>query len=144
MILELGVGEALVSTLEAKGEPSVVQRALIRPPSSRLGPLTLEERRAVIAVSPVKGLYDQTLDRESAHEMLNKATGTAATDDGYERHGEFRAPKQPGRRGDEPRGPTPSSGRDNVTDAFFKSLARSVGSAIPRILERVLRGRFRR
>ena len=77
VILELGVGEALVSTLEAKGEPSVVQRTLIRPPSSRLGPLTAEERRAVIAASPVKGVYDQTLDRESAHEMLNKGTGTA-------------------------------------------------------------------
>ena len=144
VILELGVGEALVSTLEAKGEPSVVQRTLIRPPSSRLGPLTPEERRAVIAASPVKGVYDETLDRQSAHEILNKDAGTAETEDGYERHGEFRVPKPPGGRGGEPREPSRTSGRDNVTDAFFKSLARSVGSAIPRILERVLRGRYRR
>ena len=144
VILELGVGEALVSTLEAKGEPSVVQRTLIRPPSSRLGPLTPEERRAVIAASPVKGVYDETLDRKSAHEILNKGAGTAETEDGYERHGDFRVPKPPGGRGSEPRGPSRTSGRDNVTDAFFKSLARSVGNAIPRILERVLRGRYRR
>jgi DNA helicase HerA-like ATPase len=144
VILELGVGEALVSTLEAKGEPSVVQRTLIRPPASRLGPLTGEERRAVIAASPVKGVYDKALDRESAHEMLNKGADArgGATDDGFERHGEFRVPKMPDTGGGEPR--DRPSARDNVTDAFFKSLARSVASAIPRIIERVLRSRYRR
>src|SRR3954471_18894232 len=64
----LGVGEALVSTLAPKGGPCGVQKTLVRPPASRLGPLTPEERVAVIALSPVKGLYDQALDRASAYE----------------------------------------------------------------------------
>jgi hypothetical protein len=142
VILELGVGEALVSTLEAKGEPSMVQRTLIRPPSSRLGPLTPEERRGVMAASPVKGVYDETLDRASAHEMLQEAKAPPASgeEDGYARHGEFRIPKPPGRES----GSTHGSGRDTASDAFFKSLARSVGTMLPRILERVLRSRYRR
>lgn len=70
VIMELGVGEALVSTLEDKGTPSIVQRTLVRPPSSRLGPLTVEERKAVIADSPIGTMYDETKDRESAYEIL--------------------------------------------------------------------------
>lgn len=73
-ILELKVGEALVSTLQEKGEPSIVQRTLIRPPNGRIGPLDASERQAVIGRSPVAGKYDETLDRESAHEMLAKRT----------------------------------------------------------------------
>src|SRR5690606_21672000 len=69
-ITQLGVGEALVSTLEDKGVPSVVQRTLIRPPSSRIGPLGDAERRAVIAASPVGPVYDTAVDRVSAYEML--------------------------------------------------------------------------
>ena len=57
-ITELGKGEALVSFLEGNGTPSMVQRALIRPPSARVGPLTPDERRAIIAKSPVRGEYD--------------------------------------------------------------------------------------
>ncbi len=69
-ITELGVGEALVSTLEGKAVPSMVERTLIRPPSSRLGPLTDEERSQVIGVSPLGGVYDAPVDRESAFEVL--------------------------------------------------------------------------
>ena len=69
-ITELGVGEALVSTLEGKGIPSIVQRTLIRPPSSRLGPITDAERRTMIQSSPVFGHYERTKDRHSAYEML--------------------------------------------------------------------------
>ena len=148
-ILELGVGEALVSMLEKKGEPSIVERTLIRPPSSRLGPLTPEERRAVIAASPLKGVYDERIDRSSANERLNKAGAApddvpvdapARGDAGYERHGEFRIPKAPG-AGTEPVRKPAQRRSDSTTDAFAKSLARSIGSAIPRILERILRGR---
>jgi DNA helicase HerA-like ATPase len=79
VITELGVGEALVSMLEPKGVPSIVQRTLIRPPSARIGPLTAEERAALIRNSPVAGRYDQTVDRDSAYEMLaRKAQDTAA------------------------------------------------------------------
>lgn len=72
VITQLGVGEALVSTLEKKGVPGVVQRTLIRPPSSRLGPINEAEREAVMKVSPVLGQYDETIDRESAYELLKK------------------------------------------------------------------------
>jgi hypothetical protein len=73
-ILELKVGEALVSMLENKGEPSIVQRTLIRPPEGRIGPVSPEERRGLIEYSPVYGKYEETVDRESAHEMLTKRT----------------------------------------------------------------------
>ena len=140
VILELGVGEALVSTLRAKGEPSMVQRTLIRPPSSRLGPLTAEERNAIIAASPVKGVYDEALDRDSAEEMLRRRReGAAVGDDDYEQHGEFRIPKAPG--GSKPRTSSGGTRGDTAFNAFFKSLARSVGTILPRILERMLRGR---
>ncbi|MHA3915350.1 helicase HerA-like domain-containing protein [Halovulum sp. GXIMD14793] len=77
-IRDVGVGEAVVSMLEAKGVPSVVERTLIRPPSSRLGPIDDAERKAVIAASPLAGLYDTPLDRESAYEILAKRAEAAA------------------------------------------------------------------
>ena len=78
VITQLGVGEALVSTLEDKGVPSVVQRTLIRPPSSRLGPATAEERRQIMTRSPLHGVYDKTIDRESAFELLEKRAAERA------------------------------------------------------------------
>ncbi|MEH3116572.1 MAG: DUF853 family protein [Methylorubrum populi] len=71
-ITELAVGEALVSFLEAKGTPSVVERALIAPPQGRVGPLTPAERAELIAKSPLRGKYDEAVDNESAYEMLAK------------------------------------------------------------------------
>ncbi len=78
VIMELKVGEALVSMLENKGEPSMVQRTLIRPPEARLGPVSKDERLSVIEYSPVFGKYEEAVDRESAHEMLTKRTEAAA------------------------------------------------------------------
>jgi len=72
VIMELGKGEALVSFLEGNGTPSMVQRAFIRPPAARMGPITAPERKALIAKSPVKGKYDETVDSDSAFEMLQK------------------------------------------------------------------------
>ncbi len=72
VITELGVGEALVSTLEAKGAPSVVDRVKIAPPRCRMGPATDSERQLVMQRSPVGGKYDADLDRESAYEKLKK------------------------------------------------------------------------
>ncbi|MBB4303814.1 hypothetical protein GGD81_002866 [Rhodobium orientis] len=71
-ITELGVGEALVSTLAEKGVPSIVQQTLIRPPSSRLGPITDAEREELIARSPLLGRYDEAIDRNSAYEVLQR------------------------------------------------------------------------
>ena len=78
VITELGVGEALVSTLDAKGRPQMVARTLIRPPASRLGPATDSEREAVMKESPVVGKYDEPIDRESAYEILEKREDEAA------------------------------------------------------------------
>ena len=78
-ITQLGVGEALVSTLESKGVPGVVQRTLIRPPSSRLGPLEDAERAKLMKLSPVAKLYDDPVDRESAYELLEKRAEAEAS-----------------------------------------------------------------
>jgi DNA helicase HerA-like ATPase len=72
VIMELGKGEALVSFLEGNGTPSMVERCMVRPPSGRVGPITPEERKALMAKSPVKGKYDQAVDSESAYEVLQK------------------------------------------------------------------------
>jgi DNA double-strand break repair helicase HerA and related ATPase len=72
VIMELGKGEALVSFLEGNGTPSMVERCMIRPPSGRVGPITPEERKALMTKSPVKGKYDQAVDSESAYEILQK------------------------------------------------------------------------
>jgi hypothetical protein len=82
-ITMLGVGEALVSTLEKKGIPSIVERTLMRPPSSRLGPITDAERHKVMSISPVAGQYDEAVDRESAYEILmNRAERSTERDTG--------------------------------------------------------------
>ena len=78
VIKELKVGEALVSLLENKGEPSIVQRTLIRPPEGRIGPVSQEERRGVIEYSPYYGKYEERLDRESAKEILANRANAAA------------------------------------------------------------------
>ena len=81
-IMELGKGEALVSFLEGNGIPAMVERVLIRPPSARIGPITPEERKAIMDASPVKGKYDTAIDAESAYEILQKrVAGTAAPAD---------------------------------------------------------------
>ena len=77
-IRDVGVGEAVTSLLEEKGVPGVVQRTLIRPPSSQLGPLDAEARARVIAASPVAGKYEQVFDRESAYEILAERAERAA------------------------------------------------------------------
>ncbi|EJN36490.1 putative ATPase [Pseudomonas sp. GM84] len=75
VLTELGIGEALVGTLEEKGTPAMVQRVLIAPPQSRIGPLSGAERAALIAGSPLLGRYDKPVDRESAYEMLTQRRG---------------------------------------------------------------------
>src|SRR5690606_36897400 len=118
-----------------KGHPSFAQRTLIRPPSSRLGPLTPDERKALMASSPVAGKYDEEVDRDSAYEMIKEkrvgsatANGAAGEDGEYTRHGEVRIPKHPDAK------PAPEnkrrqgggSSRQTPTEAFMKSLLRSL------------------
>jgi DNA helicase HerA-like ATPase len=79
-ITELGKGEALVSFLEGNGTPAMVERIMIRPPTGRIGPITAEERKDIMASSPVKGKYDAAIDSESAYEVLQKrVTGAAGS-----------------------------------------------------------------
>jgi DNA helicase HerA-like ATPase len=77
VITELGKGEALASFLEGNGTPAMVERIMVRPPTARIGPVTAEERQAIIAGSPVKGKYDTAIDRESAYEVLQKRVAGA-------------------------------------------------------------------
>ena len=152
VIMELGVGEALVSTLEKKGHPSIVQRTLIRPPSSRLGPLTDEERKGVISESPISGTYDKEIDRESAYEILMKrkkemeerraetgGTVSGRRDTEYVRHGEFRVPPVGGRSKTRPKSKRRSSRRQTASEAFFKSLMRSLGTGMGRLLPSIIK-----
>ena len=130
-IAELAVGEALVSFLDAKGRPAVTQRAWVLPPHSRLGPLSGEERRAVLAASLVAGHYEQAVDRESAYEILKArtATQTAATQPPAGKSGGL---------GDILTG---AGRRQGVLEAAVKSMARSIGSQLGRqILRGVLGG----
>lgn len=77
-IMELGVGEALISCLDAQGQPGVVERAFIVPPRSQVGPITPQQRQQLMQNSIVAGVYDQVVDRESAYEKLTQAVQTSA------------------------------------------------------------------
>ncbi|MEM8725572.1 MAG: helicase HerA-like domain-containing protein, partial [Pseudomonadota bacterium] len=95
-ITELKVGEALVSTLDEDGAPTIVQRTLIKPPRSRLGPVTAKERAIIQSISPHEGKYDEAVDRESAEEVLAaKAADAAETAKEVEEKGEAEVRKRP-------------------------------------------------
>ncbi len=115
-ITEMGVGEALVSFLDEKGRPHPVERALVVPPRSRIGPLTPEERRGVIESSLVAGHYEKAVDRESAYELLVARAAASA-------------PPEPA----VPKGRT----RETPLEAAAKSAARAMGSEVGR---RIIRG----
>ena len=131
---ELAIGEALVSCLDAQGAPAVVRRAMIAPPLSRLAPLSSEERRRLIGASLVAGIYEESVDRESAFELLKQRA-------------EQEEPPRPSRSGSG----TPSRRREPVAvsprgrqrqspaEAFIMSTVRSVGSQIGR---QIMRGIF--
>jgi len=128
-IKELGVGEALVSMLGSKGIPGIVERTLIRPPSSRLGPATRAERQAVMEESPFSGRYDQQVDRHSAYEMLKERADRAAQQQAGAAAGKS-ARKSSGRR----------SNRQGVMEAMLKSIVRSIGSSLGRQISRGVLG----
>ena len=139
-IQEVGVGEAVVSFLDEKGRPGMVERVYILPPASRIGPITPEERKAVIAASPVAGVYEQTVDRESAYEKLKgravesskDSTATAAAGDGGGIMGSIK---------DSLGGLMTGSGRkDSIVEAMAKSAARTMGSTVGREIIRGVLG----
>jgi DNA helicase HerA-like ATPase len=125
-ITELSVGEALVSLLDAKGTPVPVERAFVLPPRSRLAPLTADERKRVMRSSPVKGKYDEAVDRESAYERLQSRAAERVPEP---------APQRGRGRAAEP--------RNEIADtlgAMAKSVARSAGTQIGRELVRGVLG----
>lgn len=148
VITELGVGEALVSFLDAQGTPGVVERAFILPPHSQIGPITPEQRKQLIASSLVAGTYEQTVDRESAYERLKGRAGTAAA-----------APPSQAADASQPQASggwlgglastigtiatagTGRSGRgDSLVEAMAKSASRTIGTSVGRELVRGVLG----
>ena len=130
IITELGVGEALVSCLDEKGTPSIVERALIVPPQAQIGPITEAERKAIMHDSLLAGHYEKAVDRESAYEILKKranekqvAVQAPAGNNGSVLGGIF--------------GGSSSSRREGVGEALAKSTARAIGSAVGR---QIIRG----
>jgi hypothetical protein len=145
-IQALGTGEAVVSVLDEKGAPTVVQRTLIRPPDSRLGPATDAERAAVMAASPVRGVYDTMVDRESAEEILAaRHARTQAEAEQAEAPEKAPAPRETARTRApaEPRAPRRSN-RQTPMEALTKSVLRTAGSTITRELLRGVLGGLRR
>lgn len=139
-ITDLGTGEALVSTLNRKGAPNVVQRTLIRPPSSRLGPATDKERKAVIQDSPVSGQYDEVIDRESAYEILLKREDDAAEAAEKLAREDVKALKELERKkAKERKRPKPRSGRMTTTERAINTATRTITRDITNY---VLRGIF--
>ncbi|MBE0469123.1 MAG: DUF853 family protein [Methyloprofundus sp.] len=124
VIKELKTGEALVSVLNTDGSPTPVERILIRPPESRIGALSAAERSEAIARSPYKGRYDQSIDRESAYEMLKQKAAHLAEQAAQQEKPETRR----------------SSGRQSAGEALLKSAARSIGSQIGRQIIRGIMG----
>jgi hypothetical protein len=149
-ISELGVGEALVSFLDDKGRPNIVERAFIVPPASQIGPIGDAERSEIIAGSLVAGVYEKHVDRDSAYEKLK---GRVASE--MPRKDEVRA----GKGGAQPQSNGPSFGdsmkdalgglfggsgvgrrKDTMVEAMVKSAVRSIGSQVGREIIRGVLG----
>ena len=150
-ILELSVGEALISFLAPDGSPTVTERAFVLPPVSQIGPITPDERKQLMQSSIVAGIYEQAIDRESAFEMLQARMGADNPQN---------SSPQSVVKGDHPvrqvgegvlgelgdllfggsSGGKRNGRREGVIDAFAKSAARSVGSSIAREITRGLLG----
>jgi DNA helicase HerA-like ATPase len=135
-IQALGVGEALVSVLDERGAPTVVQKTAIRPPNSRMGPALPAERAAIMSQSPVRGLYDTALDRESAFEVLQKARAAATAAEARAAEPEPEPEDEPERRAPARR----ASSRQGMGEAFAKSMLRTIGSQVGRELIRGVLG----
>jgi len=138
-ITELGVGEALISFLDERGQPGMVERAFVLPPASRIGSITPDERKAVMTTSPVKGVYDNSVDRASAYDKL---AGRAAASAGAAPAG---TPVAGGGFMDSLKGSlgglmTGSGRKDSLIEAMAKSAVRTMGSSVGREIVRGVLG----
>jgi uncharacterized protein len=154
-IMEMGVGEALVSVLDEKGIPGMVERAFIYPPLSQIGPITPQQRQQIITSSVVYGTYEKTVDRESAYERLKgraeSAPQQAPPQQQYQQpqYQQTQAPQQQssgggfmGQLGTLFGGTTGPRGghREGLGEAMAKSAVRAVGSSVGRQLIRGVLG----
>lgn len=130
LITELGVGEALVSVLDKEGRPTPVEHVFIKPPESRIGPLTAAERKEHLSKSPYKGRYDKIVDRESAYEMLKAKAEKQAESAAEAITSKQKKPAATKRR----------STRQSPMEAMVKSAARSIGSQMGRQIIRGILG----
>jgi DNA helicase HerA-like ATPase len=131
VIGQLGLGEALVSTLDHKGVPSMVQRTLMAPPRSQFGPVDAALRMNILGRSPLKGIYDVPLDRESAYEMLREREAQLHAQR-EEQANQEKASSRPER--------SAGSRRQGIGEAFAKSVARAIGSSLGRQIIRGILG----
>jgi DNA helicase HerA-like ATPase len=153
-ITELAVGEALVSFLDEKGRPGVTERVFVMPPSGQIGPITPEQRHALMAASIVAGVYEKTVDRESAHELIKRRT-EARLPTPAEVDAATAAPGAHGAPAAASQGPGlldslgnllgggPKHSRTSVGEQLFKSAASAIGSEVGRqVIRGVLGGIF--
>lgn len=131
-LTELRTGEALVSVLDGEGRPTQVERTLIAPPQGQIGPLNADERRSLLERSPLRGRYDQEVDRESAYEILAKRTEAAQEAVAQEAERERYEKETGGRSAGRP--------RQSMGEAMAKSAARAIGSQIGRQIVRGVLG----
>ncbi len=134
---QMGVGEALVSTLQAKGVPGIVDRTLIRPPTSRIGPISTAERKDIRSRSPVGGRYDENLDRESAEEILQARAEKAASEVRKKQAAEEKEPTKP-------KSTKRRSTRQTPTEAAVKSFLRSMSTTLGREIMRGILGAIKK
>ena len=127
-IQELKTGEALVSVLNKDGSPAQVERILICPPSSQIGPITPEQRTELLARSPFHGRYDEEIDRASAYEMLKQKTEQQQQEKLEEKEAKAEKKASGGRQ------------RQSVTEALLKNAARSIGTTVGRQIVRGIMG----
>jgi DNA helicase HerA-like ATPase len=127
VIMELGVGEALVSFLDEKGTPGIVQRAFVCPPHSQIGPITPEQRQQIIKQSLVAGHYERAVDRESAYEILQARTQQVAQE-AKQVQAKPPAPKRTARQS------------DDLVTAVMKSAGRAMASQAGREITRGILG----
>lgn len=156
VITELGVGEALVSFLDEKGRPNIVERAFVLPPASQIGPISMAERQALMASSVVAGVYEKAVDRESAYERIKGRVAPAPRSDnapaGSPSPGQPQSRQPQGTSAGAPEESGSSIGdmlgglfggnsrRESPVQAMFKSAARSIGSQVGREIIRGVLG----
>ena len=144
VIGQLGVGEALISTLDAKGVPSIVERTLMAPPRSQFGPVDAKRRAELISRSPLNSAYEQTIDRESAYEMLQKREEELARQRQLAAEEEARIQEEQKRRKQDEKAQSPAGrsggNRQSVGEALAKSIARTIGSTLGRQIVRGILG----